>query len=234
MKTRFYHLYAVLCLCSCKPNADPLTATQPSGTATPTVLSSTPIDAAIALAEKGDALAQYNLGRSYADGEGVPKDAVEAVKWYRKAAEQGDADGQYGVGFAYASGEGVPKDYVEAAKWFHKAAEQGNSYSQVMLGHAYAEGEGVPKDAVEAAKWYRKAAEQGDVNGQYLLGLVYAIGRGVPKDDAVAYKWLLLAAAKGNEDARSTVAKIEKELTPELRAEGQRMAREFEQLEAPK
>ncbi|MSR43556.1 MAG: hypothetical protein EXS19_05920, partial [Pedosphaera sp.] len=39
--------------------------------------------------EKGDASAQYNLGVMYANGLGVPKDEVEAVKWYRKAADQG-------------------------------------------------------------------------------------------------------------------------------------------------
>ena len=34
-------------------------------------------------AEQGDADAQFNLGRMYAGGEGVAKDAVEAVRWYR-------------------------------------------------------------------------------------------------------------------------------------------------------
>jgi TPR repeat protein len=28
----------------------------------------------------------------YANGEGVPQDYAEAVKWYRKAAEQGNAE----------------------------------------------------------------------------------------------------------------------------------------------
>ena len=32
--------------------------------------------------------AQYNLGVCYDNGQGVAKDEVEAVKWYRKAAEQ--------------------------------------------------------------------------------------------------------------------------------------------------
>jgi len=45
-----------------------------------------------ALAEKGDAIAQYNLGVMYDEGKGVEKDEKEAVKWYRKAAEQGDDD----------------------------------------------------------------------------------------------------------------------------------------------
>jgi TPR repeat protein len=42
-------------------------------------------------AEHGDAEAQYNLGILYHDGQGVPRDDAEAVKWYRKAAEQGNA-----------------------------------------------------------------------------------------------------------------------------------------------
>jgi TPR repeat protein len=47
----------------------------------------------------------------------LPKDAIEAVKWYRKAAEQGDAPAQFNLGNSYANGEGVAKDAVEAAKW---------------------------------------------------------------------------------------------------------------------
>lgn len=38
-------------------------------------------------AEAGDAKAQYNLGICYTFGQGVPKDAAEAVKWFRKAAD---------------------------------------------------------------------------------------------------------------------------------------------------
>ena len=41
-------------------------------------------------AEQGNAVAQFNLGRCYAHGEGVNEDMTEAVKWFRAAAEQGD------------------------------------------------------------------------------------------------------------------------------------------------
>ena len=41
------------------------------------------------LAEQGDADAQYNLGVMYANGEGVPQDAAEAVRWYRISADVG-------------------------------------------------------------------------------------------------------------------------------------------------
>ena len=73
-------------------------------------------------AEQGDAEAQYNLGCRYANGNGVAKDYVEAVKWYRKAAEQGNADAQYNLGTCYDYGTGVAKDEVEAVKWYRKAA----------------------------------------------------------------------------------------------------------------
>ena len=41
-----------------------------------------------ALAEKGDASAQYNLGLMYIRGHGVEQDFNEAFKWTKKAADQ--------------------------------------------------------------------------------------------------------------------------------------------------
>jgi hypothetical protein len=96
----------------------------------------------------------------------------------------------------------------------------------------YANGLGVPKDDTEAVKWFRKAADEGDAQAQTELGSMYAFGLGVPKDEAEAYKWYLLAAAQGNEQARRGIDLIEKRLTPEQRAEGQRMAREFKPKES--
>ncbi len=60
------------------------------------------------LAESGHAKAQFELGWMHHGGLGLPADAGEAAKWYRKAAEQGYADAQYNLGVMYARGEGVP------------------------------------------------------------------------------------------------------------------------------
>ncbi len=68
---------------------------------------------------------QNSLGSIYGLGEGVTKDAVEAVKWYHKAAEQGDADAQFNLGMNYYDGDGVPKDDVEAYAWLNLAASLG-------------------------------------------------------------------------------------------------------------
>ena len=94
-------------------------------------------DAARQAAEQGDAGAQTALGVMYEDGEGVPQDYAEAVKWFRKAAEQGDADAQFRLGYKYYHGKGVPEDYTEAAKWYRKAAEQGHVEAQYELRFAY-------------------------------------------------------------------------------------------------
>jgi TPR repeat protein len=40
-------------------------------------------------AESGDAAAQFELGRAYEDGKGVPQDDDRAVEWFRKAASRG-------------------------------------------------------------------------------------------------------------------------------------------------
>jgi hypothetical protein len=138
----------------------------------------------------------------YADGEGVTKDAAEAVKWYRKAAEQGDAGAQVFLASRYRYGDGVAKDSAEAAKWYRKAAEQGLDWAQLNLARMYYTGEGVAKDSAEAAKWYMKAAEQGDVESQRVLGQMYDSGEGVTKDPAEAVKWYAEAGEQGDFDAQ--------------------------------
>jgi TonB family protein len=41
-------------------------------------------------AEQGQAMAQYRLGASYENGNGVDVDIEEALRWYEKAAAQGN------------------------------------------------------------------------------------------------------------------------------------------------
>jgi len=50
------------------------------------------------LANQGDDVAQFDLGLLYNKGWGVPRDYVQAVRWYRRAADQGNADAQYNLG----------------------------------------------------------------------------------------------------------------------------------------
>lgn len=47
-------------------------------------------------AQRGDTAAQYNIGRLYARGEGVPRDYAEAYKWFTLAAAGGRREGEQG------------------------------------------------------------------------------------------------------------------------------------------
>ena len=68
-----------------------------------------PIEEVKAKAEAGDAESEMELGRRYDKGEGVVKDQVEAVKWYRKAAEQNLRQGSIQPGRLLRTGRRLPR-----------------------------------------------------------------------------------------------------------------------------
>ena len=152
-------------------------------------------------------MAQFCLGAFYFAG--VPKDAVQASNWFRKAAEQGVAIAQAALGSMYKNGDGVPKDAAQAVTWNRKAAEQGYAAAQSSLGFMYLQGTGVRKNAAEAAAWIRKAADQGDADAQHNLGLMYQKGEGVPRDAVQALYWYRKAAEQGDANAQAMVRAME-------------------------
>jgi len=184
-------------------------------------------------ADQGNPLAQANLGYMYDTGRGVPQDAAEALRLYRLAADQGYANAQSNLGVKYADGDGVPQSDTEAVRWYRLAAEQGDADAQYNLGYMYGTGRGVPQDDVQAVRWYRLAADQGNAVAQRNLGNTYNNGRGVPQDAVQAYKWYSLAAARSTGTARDDAARsrdqIANRLTPDQRAEAQRLAREWDE-----
>ena len=161
------------------------------------------------LAEQGDATAQKNLGRMYADGDGVPMNTADAIKWYRQSGEQGNKDALAMLGELYERGEnGVPRNIAEAIKWYRPSAEQGNLFAQTRLGEMYLYGLDVPENVAEAAKWYRLLAEQGNLPGQNKLGEILSkkIKRGsVTENDGEAVKWYRSAAEQGYRQAQGNL-----------------------------
>ena len=187
------------------------------------------------LAQQGNDSAQFNLGRMYANGQGVTQDYAEAVSWYRKAAEQGNAFAQFDLGLLYEKGRGGgAQNYAEAVLWYRKAADHGNAFAQFHLGLSYASGRGVTQDYAEAVSWYRKAAEQGNAFAQLNLGFQYASGSGVAREYVPAYMWFNLAVLRFDASDREYRDKAMEErdqlaakMTPAQIAEAQKLAREW-------
>jgi len=79
------------------------------------------------LAEKGDALAQFQVGMMIEQGQGAEVNFDIAYYWYKKAAEQGMADAYFALGQLYARGLAVPQDTVQAYAWFDLAVRGGHA-----------------------------------------------------------------------------------------------------------
>jgi hypothetical protein len=140
----------------------------------PPTASADPFEDGVSAFERGDydaalriwrPLAEYdpraalNLGVMYAEGVGVQKDAVEALRWLGPAALVGEPIAQLHLGIMFAEGIGGRRpNYEAAAAWYRAAAEQGYPDAQVLLAFAYSIGEGVPQDDVAAHMWVSLAA----------------------------------------------------------------------------
>lgn len=83
-----------------------------------------------AMAEGGDAEAQFKLGFCYGNGMLVAGDEVECERWWHKAADAGHAEAQFWLGSMYqwelysSSFKLVRSaDLAVSARWYLKAAE---------------------------------------------------------------------------------------------------------------
>lgn len=184
-------------------------------------------------AENGYADAQFELGRAFAEGQGLPQNFTEAARWYRRAAEQGHTAAQTGLAGLLESGHGAPSNPAEAIEWYRRAAEHGHGEAQYRLGLLHAKGGTGEPEFAEAAAWYRRAAEQNHARAQLGLGSLCFLGLGVAQDYLAAHMWLNMAAAKlpPGQDLDRALAlrdRVAKMLTPAHLVEAQSMARAWQ------
>ncbi|MFL6657766.1 MAG: tetratricopeptide repeat protein [Massilia sp.] len=77
-----------------------------------------------ALAQAGLAGASdFDLGRRYRHGDGVPRDSGKAFSLIERAARNGDAAAMFTLSNMLEAGEGAPRDRGAARQWLEAAAE---------------------------------------------------------------------------------------------------------------
>ena len=184
-----------------------------------------------ALAETGDANAQFYLGTLYSDGKAVKRDYRKAIEWYGKAAAKGHGDAEFTLGFLYLSGAGegagaVPADTQLAAKWLKAAAGKGNVAAQSALATIYGEGYGVTRDSTESLRWAQGAAERGDAAAQYEMGRLKTQSISI-ESWGEAYTWFRLAEKQSYPGANESRLVVAKQLDPKTVAEAERRADMF-------
>lgn len=82
-------------------------------------------------AARGNIDAMTAIAGLYTEGEGVPRDAALARRWYRRAAVRGDTSAQLNLGDMMDLGIGGPRDRVAAFLWLGLAANAGNDWSRM-------------------------------------------------------------------------------------------------------
>ena len=167
------------------------------------------LKAMVALANKGDAEAQYHVGMMYNNGIGTQQDPRQAFAWFQKATASNDPLGAYKLG-CYYDGQGagvVATDANEALKYKLIAAKAGYALAQHDVAIHYARQENFE----EAVKWWKMASDQGYPDALYSLSGSYFQGKGAPKDLSLAYVYFKLSKVPPRKQVNEMAAILSKD-----------------------
>jgi TPR repeat protein len=138
------------------------------------------------LANSGDAEAQYQLGRLYYAGSGVPESLLRASALYEQACGGGVAGACTHLGMMYSRGRGVAQDRGRAVNFYRQACDGGDEYGCNNAGILYRDGLGVSRNDSRAVSLFRRACERGLSHACGNLANMYSNGRGVAQNYARA------------------------------------------------
>jgi uncharacterized protein len=161
-------------------------------------------------AEGGHPVAQWKLGRMYADGDGVAQDDLRAFEYFSRIANTHAEDSPsapqaaivanafVALGRYYLNGipnSNVKPDQERAREMFAYAASYfGNADAQYDLAKLYLKRAGTSRDDFRyGARWLGLAAQKGQHHAQALLGQMLFNGDQLPRQAARGLMWLALA-----------------------------------------
>lgn len=85
------------------------------------------------LAASGNAVAQFNLGWLYRNGNGVAVNDERARQLWEQAARSGHAEAQMALAMLYGQGGEAVEDQAQAIHWYREAAAQGIEDALLVL-----------------------------------------------------------------------------------------------------
>lgn len=165
---------------------------------------------------RGNAYAQYQLGRMYRDGIGTEADLEESGRWYAKAyagflaMEAAMADDKlcYRIGSMNMTGTGTEVDLEKSRYYFEKAVELGSADALYGLGKLYLKPEFSEYDPEKAVEYLEQAAAKDNAFARYQLGKLFCQGKLVQKDIARGLPLLEELAEAGVTSAAYIAGKV--------------------------
>jgi exopolysaccharide production negative regulator len=161
-------------------------------------------------AEGGHPIAQWKLGRMYANGDGVAQDDLRAFEYFSRIANAHAEDSPSApqaqivanafveLGRYYLSGipnSKIKSDPERAREMFSYAASYfGNADAQYDLARLYLKTPDASREDFRyGARWLGLAAQKGQHEAQALLGQMLFNGDRLPRQAARGLMWLTLA-----------------------------------------
>jgi uncharacterized protein len=167
-------------------------------------------------AENGHALAEWKLGRMYADGDHVTRDDLRAFDYFQDIVDNhsddtlGTSQARFIANAYVALGgyflNGIPNspvkpDPLRARDLYAYAASYfGDAEAQYRLGRMLLEGRGGPRDPWQAGRWLKLSADKGLTQAQVLLGMTMFKGDGIPRQAARGLMYLTIARDTAKQD----------------------------------
>jgi TPR repeat protein len=168
-------------------------------------------------AEGGHPVAQWKLGRMYADGDGVTQDDVRAFEYFSRIANAHAEDSPsapqaaivanafVALGRYYLNGipnSKIKPDTERAREMFSYAASYfGNADAQYDLARLYLKTPDASRDDFRyGARWLGLAAQKGQHQAQAMLGQMLFNGDRLPRQAARGLMWLTLARDNASPD----------------------------------
>ena len=161
-------------------------------------------------ADRGHGVALWQLGRMYAEGDGVPRNDQMAFEYFRKFADSHADDhpttprSRFVANAFVALGQyyldGIPNSPVEASPerarrmFYHAASYFGDPEAQYHLAMLYVDGQGVDRDAKRGVPWLVLAANKGHYKSQAVLGRILFHGEHGARQPASGLMWLTVAS----------------------------------------
>jgi len=168
-------------------------------------------------AEGGHPVAQWKLGRMYADGDGVIQDDLRAFEYFSRIANAHAEDSPSAPQAAIVANafvslgryylNGIPNSKIKVDKeraremFSYAASYFGNADAQYDLARLYLKTPDASRDDFRyGARWLGLAAQKGQHQAQALLGQMLFNGDRLPPQRARGLMWLTLARDSATAD----------------------------------
>jgi len=171
------------------------------------------LDELIEKADKGDADAQFQLGKRFLTEKSTATGSQRAIQWFRRAASANHVQALVELGYSYLTGNGTTPDPAKGCEFLERAVEQGDPRALRLLGICYRDGLGKRVSLEKAEQLFQQALRAGDEAAAAELGRLFE----AKNDYAEAIRWYREAAECGDSNAQYDLGRIYAENKHDIR-----------------